>query len=416
MTFFTLYIDPGTGSMLFSLFITLAATATFAARALYLKLKFAFSLGKAEKAENQNIPIVIFSDHKRYWNVFKPICDEAERRGVPIVFYTASADDPALSASHSFVRAEYLGEGNKPYARLNMLHADILVATTPNLDVYQWKRSRTVKWYVHVPHLIDDLTTYRMFALDYYDAVLLNGPHQEERIRFFEKERNLPQKELPVVGSTYMDTLLEKKNSLGFVKEGGSSQKIVLVAPSWGKSSILSRFGSSLLDALCRTGYTVVVRPHPQSMVSEKNMLDALTAEFADRTNLSWNYDNDNFSVLNESDIMITDFSGIIFDYSMIFDKPLIYADTSFEPLPYDADWLPSGDGPWCFKILPELGIKLCEADFPRIKEIIDGACKSRDGSERRLHIRSLAWRNQGNAAKATVDYIVKKLSELSAR
>ena len=80
MTFFTLYIDPGTGSMLFSLFITLAATATFAARALYLKLKFAFSLGKAEKAENQNIPIVIFSDHKRYWNVFKPICDEADGR------------------------------------------------------------------------------------------------------------------------------------------------------------------------------------------------------------------------------------------------------------------------------------------------------------------------------------------------
>lgn len=38
-----LYIDPGTGSMLFSLFIGLATTAVFAGRALILKLKFLFS-------------------------------------------------------------------------------------------------------------------------------------------------------------------------------------------------------------------------------------------------------------------------------------------------------------------------------------------------------------------------------------
>ena len=49
ISFMPLYIDPGTGSMLFSLFIGIAATATFALRALFIKIKFILSGGKAEK-------------------------------------------------------------------------------------------------------------------------------------------------------------------------------------------------------------------------------------------------------------------------------------------------------------------------------------------------------------------------------
>jgi CDP-glycerol glycerophosphotransferase (TagB/SpsB family) len=60
---------------------------------------------------------------------------------------------------------------------------------------------------------------------------------------------------------------------------------------------------------------------------------------------LSWNFDNDNFNVLKESDIMISDFSGVIFDYTLIFDRPVIYADTDFDKAPYDAAWF-EGDKP----------------------------------------------------------------------
>lgn len=409
---FPLYIDPGTGSMLFSLFIGVAAAATFGIRALFLKLKFVFSGGKADsKADSKNIPFVIFSDHKRYWNVFKPICDEFEKRGVDLTFYTASPDDPALSCGYKHIHTEYLGEKNKPYAKLNLLHADILVATTPNLDVYQWKRSKNVKYYVHIPHLIDDLTTYRMFALDFFDAVLLNGTHQEKVIRFLEKERNLPAKELPMVGSTYMDSLLEKYKALPEHKP--NSEKTVLLAPSWGKSAILSKFGSKILSALAKTGYKIVIRPHPQSLVSEKEMIDSLVKEFESELNIEWNYDNDNFAVLNRSDIMITDFSGIIFDYSMIFDRPLIYADTDFDTLPYDADWLPDGEKPWCFKILSEIGVELKESDFDRIKDVIDGAISDDSMGAARSRIRNENWKNQGNSAAATADWLIKKHDEI---
>ena len=66
--FFSLYIDPGTGSMLFSLIIGLVAAGSFGLRALYLKFKFIVSGGNKESnIDNKKIPYVIFSDHKRYW-------------------------------------------------------------------------------------------------------------------------------------------------------------------------------------------------------------------------------------------------------------------------------------------------------------------------------------------------------------
>ena len=229
--FLPLYIDPGTGSMLFSLFIGLAAAGTFALRSAVIKLRFALSGGRAKDSGEKNIPFVIFSDHKRYWNVFHALCDEFESHGVPLVYYTASPDDPALTADYRHIRAEYLGAKNRPYAKMNMLHADIVLATTPGLDVYQWKRSRYVKWYVHIPHGLRPLYAYRMFGLDHYDAVLCTGRNQVDSGLEMEALRpNVPRKEYAVVGSPTQDNLLVQleKNR----RQTENSRKVVLVAPS----------------------------------------------------------------------------------------------------------------------------------------------------------------------------------------
>lgn len=405
---FMLYIDPGTGSMLFSLFIGLAAAATFGVRALFMKLKFFISGGKASKEDANNIPFVIFSDHRRYWNVFKPICDEFEKRGINLVFYTASSDDPALTTDYKYVRTVYLGEKNKPYAKLNMLHADLLLATTPGLDIYQWKRSKGVKCYVHIPHSVCDFAGYRQFALDYYDCVIASGENQYPTMRKLEVLRpSLRTKEFKVVGSTYLDAMKKRLDLIE--KKETNENKIVLVAPTWGKSGILTKFGEKFLSALQKTDYKIIVRPHPQSVVSEQDMLKPLQEKFSD---FEWNYDNDNFDVLNKADIMITDFSGVMFDYSLVFDKPLIYTDTEFDKSPYDADWL---DEPmWEFTILNKLGLQLKEEQFDDMQSVIENAISSENLKESRKQVRSLAWQNQGKSAEAVVDYLIEKQKSLA--
>ena len=408
VTIMFLYIDPGTGSMLFSILIGGISTLVFIGRKIFIKLKFVLNGGKSEKINNSKIPYLIFSDHKRYWNIFKPICDEFEKRSIDLVYWTASPDDSALSEKYEHIKVEFIGTGNKAFARLNMLNAGIVLSTTPGLDVLQWKRSKTVVRYIHILHAVDDPSSYRMFGLDFYDSVLLSGSYQIEQIRYLEQKRNLKEKELSVVGCPYMDTMFERlKNT---TKEN-QEKFTVLLAPSWGASGILTKYGPKILDALISTGFKIIVRPHPQTLISEKNIIEPLIKKYPNSENFFWNYDNDNFNVLNSSDILITDFSGIIFDYSLIFDRPLIYADTSFDTAPYDAAWL---DEPmWKFKILPTLGVKLDESQFSDMKSLIEKTVSNEELKAGRDNARKVAWENIGKSAELTADYMIKKYEKV---
>ena len=403
-----LYIDPGTGSMLFSLLMALATTAVFVGRELFIKLKFIISGGRAKKADSRRIPFVIYSDHKRYWNVFKPICDEAERRGLDITYYTQSPDDPVLSEPYKHIKAEFIGEGNKGFVRMNFLKADVVLATTPGLSVYQWKRSRYVKCYVHILHSIDSPVRYHTFGLFDFDVLLLAGDHQEKYVRLCEKAQNTPRKELAITGLTYMDSILERKQALPPVH---NDVPLVLLAPTWGKSGLLSLYGGELIDSILSTGSNVVIRPHPQSMTAEPKLIEDLKKKYEEDGRVSWNFDNDNTDILNRADIMVSDISGVVFDFAFVFDKPFLYTHADYDPLPYDASWI---DEPlWSFSVLPELGREITREDFPRLKEIIDEAMHSSVRAERRAQIRDEAWHFRGCSGKATLDYIVSKLKEL---
>lgn len=404
------YIDPGTGSMLFTILIGVLGAGVYALRNTFMKLRFALSGGAKEKTNTKTIPYAIFTDDKRYWNVFEPICREFEKRGIDVVYMTASADDPALKEKFEHVKCEFIGEGNKAFAKLNMLNADIVLSSTPGLDVYQWKRSRDVKYYVHIPHASSDITVYRMFGTDYFDALLLSGEYQIRQIRQLEKLRGLPAKDLQLTGITYMD---EMKKRLENAPTLPTHETTVLLAPSWGASAIFSRYGERIFEALLKTGYHIVVRPHPQSFTSEKDLIESLQKKYPDSDRIEWNHDNDNFDVLRRSDILISDFSGVLFDFSLVFDKPIIYADTSFDKAPYDACWL--DEELWTFDILPQLGQQLSEENLDSIQTVIDSCLHDDRYQQGRDRARRETWANIGEGAVRTVDYLVHRHETLTA-
>jgi len=408
-----LYIDPGTGSMLFAILISVLGAVYFSIRTFLVKIKFTMSGGKRVADDGKKVPIAIFSDDKRYWNVFKPICKELGERGISVEYLTASEDDPALSADLGTkgFKATFLGEGNKAFARLNFYSANILLSTTPGLEVYQWKRSKKIDYYVHILHAANEIAGYRMFGVDYYDALLLSGDYQVRDTRNLEALRNLPAKEIEMVGLPYMDEMVKRLESAPKPEKKGTT---VLLAPSWGPSSIFSKFGGKIIDELIKTGYHVIIRPHPQSFTSEKEMIDELMAKYPDSDSLEWNRDNDNFDVLNRADILISDYSGVVFDFSLVYDKPIIYADTEFDKSPYDAWWL---DTPyWTMTALPLLGEKLTAESLENIKSIIDECIANPEYAKKRLDVRNQTWVHRGEGTKRTVDYLEKKLAELNQK
>lgn len=402
------YIDPGTGSMLFAIIIGVVTAGIFVVRGLFIKLKFFLQGGRGKQADLKKSTCVIFSDSKTYWNIFKPVCDEFERRGIECEYLTASNDDPALKEKYEHVKCEFVGEGNMAFAKLNMMRAVICLSTTPGLDVLQWKRSKDVECYIHIFHGIYDATVYRMFGLDHYDAVLMTGEFQREQIRAMEQMRNYPEKELKVAGVTNLDSLMSRLN-----KEGRkhNEKRTVLLAPSWGEASILNKYGAEFIQKLIGTRYKIIIRPHPQTKTVDPEMLKSLMEQFPDNENLSWNFDIDNFDCLNESDILISDYSGVVFDYAFVFDGPIMYADTTFQYEVYDAAWF---EGPtWLLSTLPKIGRQLKQEDFDRMKDIIDEVIDSKEYKAGRDAARDEAWQERGKAAGNIVDFVVKKHDEI---
>jgi len=396
-----LYIDPGTGSAMFSILIGAAATIYFLGRALIIKLKVVFSGGKAANAAFVEQPYVIYCEGKQYWNVFKPVLDEFESRKTGLLYLTSAQDDPVFDTSWSFIKAEYIGEGNRAFARLNMLRAGICLMTTPGLDVYQLKRSKMVKHYAHILHAPSDATMYRLFGFDYFDSVLLTGDYQAEDIRTLERQRDIPEKKLITVGCSYLDVYAEKIKNL---PKEENPPFTVLVSPSWGPSALLTRYGEKLLDPLSASGWRIIIRPHPQSKKSETEMLERLQARYKDSSNVEWDYERENIYSLNKADIMISDFSGIIFDYMFLRDKPVIYVSQDFDLRPYDADDL--NHELWQSKTVKAAGIELREEDFPRITEIIKNAGDSESLKQARKEARETAWQYPGEAGKKIFEFM----------
>ena len=406
-----LYIDPGTGSMLFSIVIGAAATLFFLAKAAWLKFKLFFRAkknGVSVAADSNYKKYVVYNEGLQYWNVFKPICEEFERRQIPLVYYTSAQKDPCFDAGYKFVQPEFIGEGNMAFVKLNMISAGIVLMTTPGLQVYQLKRSKNAGHYAHILHAPSDATMYRLFGIDYFDSVLLSGEYQKADLRYLEKERGIKEKELAVVGCPYLDTLKEKMASIPPEEKHSFT---VLVSPSWGKSAILSRYGERLLDPLVATGWNIIVRPHPQSKKSEKEVLDRLEKRYADAKNLVWNYERDNIFAMKKSDIMISDFSGIIYDYTFLCDKPVMYVNSDLDLMPYDAWDLPeNGKKIWQFETLRKIGVELKEEQFANIKDVIQSASDSEELAKLRAKAKAEAWMNEGAAGKAVADFMLSKV------
>lgn len=409
-TFLPLYIDPGTGSMLFSILIGAAATVFFLFRALLLKIKFILS-GKKDgsaQVDSSYKPYVIYNEGNQYWNTFKPVVEEFEARKIPLEYLTSSKNDPVFDQKYNYVKAEFIGEGNSAFAKLNMLSAGVVLMTTPGLQVYQLKRSKNVKHYSHVLHMPNDATTYRLFGLDFFDSVLLTGDYQATDLRYLEEKRGINKKELVTVGCPYLDVY---KQNIAEIPAEENHPFTVLVSPSWGDVGLLKKYGEKLLDPLSKTGWRIIVRPHPQSKKSEAEMLERLTARYKDNPNIVWDYERQNIFSLKKSDIMISDFSGIIFDYTFLCDKPVMYVNAGMDLRPYDAYDL-DGKELWQYSVLRKFGTELKEEQFANIKEVIQSVSDSKELEEARHAAKAEAWMHEGEAGKNIVNFMISKVEK----
>ena len=396
------YIDPGTGSLLFSALFGIIGTLFFLSKALLIKLKTFSFADKINKKENiSKAKIIIYGEDKRYYNVFKPIIEELINLEIPTIYYSSSYDDKIFEIKSDFLKSEFIGTGNKAYAKLNFIEADICLMTTPNLDVFQLKRSKGVKKYVHITHSSAETSTYCLYSLDFFDAVFLNGEHQIRDIRELENKRNTIIKDLYVVGNPYLDELSKMKETI--TKEN-NNKKTILIAPSWGMNCLFRRFGEKLLDNIVNSDYNIIIRPHPQSLISDKEIIEKFQKRYKDKNNVEWDFNRVNIYSLSKADIMISDFSGVIFDYVFLFEKPVIIPSFTFDKRGTDA--IEIDEEVWTFETIPKISFKLDENNFSNIANIIEDSINNETLKNNILKAKEKAYMYEGQASKRAAQFL----------
>ena len=404
------YLDPGSGSMLVSALVGLVATVFFMLKSFYYNLINFIRSFFGLSAKSSKYDIVFYSEGKNYWNTFKPILDDFEENNFYATYLTSSKDDPGLKMEYKNIETKYIGQSDSAYAYLNLIEANILAMTTPGLDVFQIKRSKGVKKYAYIHHAPTD-GVYKTYSFDYFDIIFCSGPHQINNIKFIENLRGIKEKLLFMSGCPYYDELIVKRNKLNFDKNPNHDKSMsILIAPTWDKNGLLKRFGLSLLKPLAESGYALKIRPHPQSFIVEPQLINELKTSLENFKNVSWDCSADNFVSLSEADILISDMSGVIFDFAFIFEKPVITMD--FE---INLDGTDSNDFKqeiWELGVLNRIGKKIEIDEIHDISNTINYLSKNFDYYKAEIKkIKNESLFHYGNSGKT----ISKQLIEINS-
>ena len=219
---------------------------------------------------------------------------------------------------------------------LNMIKTKLVVSTTPGLDVYMWKRSKNVKRYAHLFHAPTGVDFYEKYSLSFYDDVFSVGPFTQKAQDFLDDYRNLPRKKFYPTGCTYYDYLVneaaEKKKT---IKPDGNT---ILYAPSWGKRSSVTKYKTEIISELIKTGMKVIFRPHPQSFISDKSIIDDIKHKFSDHPQFHLDSNNTGIESMASADILVTDLSGVLFDFAYLYTRPIIIVNYETKLSGYEAE------------------------------------------------------------------------------
>lgn len=404
------YLDPGTGSMLLSVLIGLTSSAYFLIRKLPGMIRAAFFKLNGKKDDLKNNSIVFYAESAAYWSTFKPVLEALAKKETRVTYLTSDEKDPVFkSGLDKWVHAKFIGKGQTAYTALGFLEADVFVLTTPGVDVLQIRRSAGVKKYVHIVHAAGDIHTYKFYSFDYYDAFYCSGPAQAKSLRALENLRKTPAKDLPLLGCPYFDGMLARKTA-----DLKPEDNTILIAPTWGKNGLLTRTGSMIPKLLAQAGYHVILRPHPQSFISDKALMEKLADELKSFDNIEWDRNPDGFKSLSRAQLMISDVSGVIFDFAFIFLRPVISVGAGPMKDGFEAWEIPHEA--WEMQALDKLGKRIMPGDEKEIPATVQSLlAKHEDMAEAIEAIRDQNVVNFGHAGEPIADALIDLAHQVHA-
>lgn len=276
----------------------------------------------------KDMKLVFYSESKGFYKYFKDMIEYVCKNSEIVIHYvTSDPKDDILNAPGDQIQSYYVASDRYLIPLFMKLDCDMCVMTMPDLEKYHIKRSRVRKdiEYVYTFHGIGGLSTYRKGAFDWFDTIFCPTPDLYEGIRASEKLYGTPEKLIVQTGYPLIDSMIHDYES---IKHSKNETPQIMIAPSWQPENIIELCAEKLIDELSRCSYKVILRPHPQQVRHEPERFEALKEKYEGISNIEIQTD---FSVTNpvmESDLLITDWSDIAWEYAFVTKRPVLYIDT----------------------------------------------------------------------------------------
>ena len=308
--------------------------------------------------------------YKYYKNTIDYILENSD---IIIHYLTNDPNDRVFDKNHPKLIPYYAGE-NKTVALLIKLDCKMFVTTVQDFHTYHLKRTMVRKdtEYIHIPHGPASLhLTARAEAYDHFDTFFCTGPHQADELRRREEMKNLRKKTLVKVGYVLFDQLVELYN-----KTETNEKPVILIAPSWQADNIFDLCLDELLESLFGNGWQVILRPHPQYLKVFPEDFEKIARKYDEKITageLRLDTDFLDSRSIFLADALITDWSGIAFEFSFTTLRPSVFINTPMKVLNpnYDKYGLEPTDISWRRKLGISIDLAEIEKTGQKVLELL---------------------------------------------
>jgi YidC/Oxa1 family membrane protein insertase len=165
----------------------------------------------------------------------------------------------------------------------------------------------------------------------------------------------------------------------------------------------------SLIDAIKDKPFDIIVRPHPEYVKRYGGKLSEFSAKYGDHKNIRLESDFSSSNSIFESDILITDWSTIAYDFAYSTKKPCVFINTPMKVMnpeytKYTCDNLD-------IKLRIEVGVSVEIEQLGQLSEIIaELLLKTDDYRERITAIVEKYVYNHCKSAAVGGDYIIENI------
>ena len=364
-----------------------------------------------------NKHLVIYSEKSGFYKYFKGLIRELLSRSSVVIHYvTNDPNDVIFEVAKREPRIKpYYISLKKTIGLFLKMDCDMVVMTTPDLDKYYLKKSMMKKdiEYVYIPHALMSMHMgMKEGSLDAFDTIFCAGAHIKREVIATEQVYGLPKKELVEFGYPLVDDLIELGEAERKTHKT-TGRKEILIAPTWNEDNILDSCIDEMLNRLLCEEYHVTVRPHPEYVKRYGARMNAIVERWKDRVGdgLTFELDFSSNKSIYSSDLMITDWSGISFEFSFATKRPTLFVNTKMKVL--NENWQKIDCTPIEITLRDEIGISIEKSGVADIDAVVKDMFKQAGEHEKRIEkALHTAVYNVGHADPVGAKYILRRLIE----